>query len=65
MLSSKSDIALPAASSAAGFSFPEHTEQKRSLGQASIELIVVWPILVTINIRFERERLTMETIKPW
>lgn len=47
MLSSKSDIALPAASSAAGFSFPEHTEQKRSLGQASIELIVVWPILVT------------------
>ncbi|WP_300316947.1 TadE/TadG family type IV pilus assembly protein [Idiomarina sp.] len=47
MLSSKSDIALPAASSAAGFSFPEHTGQRRSFGQASIELIVVWPVLVT------------------
>ena len=45
MLSSKSDIALPAASSAAGFSF--FTLKKYSRGQASIELIVVWPILVS------------------
>lgn len=47
MLLSKLDIALPAAASAAGFSFSSRTFKKYHRGQASIELIIVWPVLVT------------------
>lgn len=47
MLSSRLSITLPAAFPAAGFSFLQSFKlTKKQSGQASVELLVVWPVIV-------------------